>query len=154
MWRVCGQLRLNLPRRTKQWWLTRPAQALVVRPHPNAVWALDFMSDTLYGVDDDFGRATFWMKACGKSWRLSAVDTLLLAERVIRVLEQVKDWRGQPLALQFDDGPELIAECFMTGCAERAIELRYIQRTYRTEVLTPYVFDFLEQVKEISEEWL
>ena len=49
VWRVYGQLRLNLPRRTKPRLLTRPAQPLVVLPHPNAVWALDFMRDTLHG---------------------------------------------------------------------------------------------------------
>jgi putative transposase len=60
------------------------------------------------------------------------------------------------------------AERFMVWCAERGIELRYIQprdsdqsafierfnRTYRTEVLNAYVFESLEQVREISAEWL
>ena len=64
-------------------------------------------------------------------------------------------------------GPELVAERFMTWCAERGIELWYIQsgkpdqnafierfnRTYRTEVLNAYVFESLDQVREISAEW-
>jgi putative transposase len=89
-------------------------------------------------------------------------------ERVIRVLEQVVAWRGRPQALRLDNGPELIAERFLTWCAERGIALRYIQpgkpdqkafierfnRTYRTEVLNAYVFASLEQVREISAEWL
>jgi putative transposase len=96
------------------------------------------------------------------------VDTSLPAERVIRVLEQVVAWRGQPKAIRLDNGPEFIAERFMSWCAERAIELWYIQpgkpdqnafierynRTYRTEVLNAYVFESLEQVREISAEWL
>ena len=56
----------------------------------------------------------------------------------------------------------------MTWCTEHDIELRYIQpgkpaqnalierfnRTYHTEVLNAYVFESLDQVGEISAEWL
>ena len=55
------------------------------------------------------------------------MDTSLPAERVVRVLEQVVAWRGQPQAIRLDNGPEFLAERFITWCAERAIELRYIQ---------------------------
>lgn len=96
------------------------------------------------------------------------IDTSLPTECVIRVLEQVVSWQGQPQAIRLDNGPELIADRFMTWCAERAIELRYAQpgkpdqnayierfnRTYRTEVLSAYVFESLDQVWEISAEWL
>ena len=51
------------------------------------------------------------------------IDTSLPAERVIRVLEQVVAWRGQPQAIRLDNGPELIADRFMTlvcGARDRA----------------------------------
>ena len=124
------------------------------------------MSDTLYG-----GRRFRTLNILDEGVREGLaieIDTSLPAERVIRVLEQVVVWRGQPQALRLDNGPELIAERFMSWCAERGIALRYIQpgkpdqnafierfnRTYRTEVLNAYVFESLDQVREISAEWL
>ena len=96
------------------------------------------------------------------------IDTSLSAEWVVRVLEQVVAWRGRPQAICLDNGPELMADRFMTWWRKRGIELRDIQpekpdqnasidrfnRTYRTEVLSAYVFESLEQVREISAEWL
>ena len=143
----------------------RLRQPLLVMPQPNAVWAMDFMSETLYG-----GRRFRTLKVLDEGVREGLaieIDTSLPAERVIRVLEHVVARRGRPQALRLDNGPELIADRFITWCAERGIELRYIQpgkpdqnafmerfnRTYRTEVLTAYVFESLEQGREISAEW-
>jgi putative transposase len=135
-------------------------------PQSNVVWALDFMSDTLYG-----GRRFRTLNVLDEGVREGLaieIDTSLPATRVIRVLDQVMAWRGRPQALRLDNGPELVADGFITWCAEHGIELRYIQpgkpvqnafierfnRTYRTEVLNAYVFESLDQVREISAEWL
>lgn len=48
------------------------------------------------------------------------MDTSLSVERVIRLVEQVVSWLGQPQAIWLDKGPEFIAEQFITWCAERA----------------------------------
>jgi putative transposase len=48
VWRVYCQLRLNLPRRTRRRVPHRERRPLIVEPRMNAVWALDFMRDTLY----------------------------------------------------------------------------------------------------------
>ena len=166
VWRVYCQLRLNLPRRTKKRLLTRLAQPLIVLPQPNAVWALDFMSDTLYG-----GRRFRTLNILDEGVRevlAIEVDTSLPAERVIRVLEQVVAWRGQPQAIRLDNGPEFLADRFASWCVDRGIALRYIQpgkpnqnafierfnRTYRHEVLDAYVFESLDQVREISAQWM
>jgi len=45
---VYCQLRLNLPRRTQRRVPQRARQPLWVEPRMNAVWAIDFMRDTLY----------------------------------------------------------------------------------------------------------
>jgi putative transposase len=166
LWRVYCCLRLNLPRRAKKRLPSRLRQPLTVLPQPNAVWAVDFMSDTLYG-----GRRFRTLNILDEGVREGLaieIDTSLPAERVVRVLNQIVAWRGQPQAIRLDNGPELMADRFITWCAEHGIELRYIQpgkpdqnafierfnRTYRTEVLNAYVFESLDQVREISAEWL
>ena len=160
------QLRLNLPRRTKKRLPLRPVQPMDVSPHPNVVWALDFMSDTLYG-----GRRFRTLNILDEGVRevlAIEVDTSLPAERVIRVLEQVTAWRGQPQAIRLDNGPEFLADRFAIWCADRGIALWFIQpgkpnqnafierfnRTVRHEVLDAYVFESLDQVRAISAQWM
>jgi putative transposase len=166
VWRVYCHLRLHLPRRTKKRLPARSTQPLVVIPVPNEVWAVDFMSDALYG-GRRFRALTLLDEGVREALAIE-VDTSLPAERVIRVLDQVAAWRGVPKAIRLDNGPELMAERFVSWCTDRTIALRYIQpgkpaqnafierfnRTYREEVLSAYVFESLEQVREISAEWL
>lgn len=166
LWRVYCQLRLNLPRQTKKRLPVRFRQPLVVAPQPNAVWAMDFMSDTLYG-----GRRFRTLNVLDEGVRevlAIEVDTSLPAERVVRILGQVIAWRGQPQAIRVDNGPEFIAERLAAWCAERGIALWHIQpgkpnqnayierfnRTVRHEVFDAYVFESLDQVREISAAWM
>lgn len=67
LWRVYCHLRLNLPRRTKKRFPIRPRQPLAVIPAPNVVWAMDFMSDTLYG-GRRFRTLNILDEACEKAW--------------------------------------------------------------------------------------
>ena len=166
VWRVDCRLRLNLPRRTKKRVPTRPVQPMAVLPQPTEVWALDFMSDALYGV-----RRVRTLNLLDEGVRevlAIEVDTSLPAEQVIRVLEHVTAWRGQPKAIRLDHGPAFLADRFASWCADRRIALRYIQpgkpnqnafierfnRTDRHEVLDAYVFESLEQVRELSTQWM
>jgi putative transposase len=90
---VYCQLRLNLPRRTKKRLPLRLRQPLVVVSQPNVVWAVDFMSDTLYG-----GRRFRTLNILDEGVREGLaieIDTSLPTERVVRVLEQAVSWRGQ-----------------------------------------------------------
>jgi len=144
----------------------RLRQPLTVIPQPTVVWAVDCLSDTLDG-----GRRFRTLNILDEGVReglVIEVDTSFPAERAIWGREPVVAWRGRPQALRLDNGPDLIAERFMAWCAERGIELRDSQpgkpdqnacierlnRTDRTEVLNAYVFESLEQVPELSAEWL
>lgn len=67
-----------------------------------------------------------------------------------------------------DNGPELIAQDLLDWCERNGVAPRHIQpgkpnqntyierynRTFRDEVLNAYVFADLDQVREISAQWL
>lgn len=104
VWRVYCQLKLNLPRRTKKRLPARERQTLEVPMQANTLWSMDFMADTLYG-----GRRFRTLNVLDEGVREALaieIDTSLRAERVVRVLEQLKDWRGLPQAIRCDNGPE------------------------------------------------
>jgi len=68
---------------------------------------MDFMHDQLrngrsyrlFNVIDDFNREGLGIE----------VDFSLPAERVIRSLEQIIEWRGKPQTFRCDNGPEYIS---------------------------------------------
>ena len=54
------------------------------------------------------------------------VDTSLPAERLVRVMEQLKVERGLPNQVRVDNGPELVSSTFADWCEENGIEAVYI----------------------------
>jgi putative transposase len=165
-WRVYCQLRLNLPRRTKRRVPQRERQPLIVEPRMNAVWALDFMRDTLYS-----GRVFRTLNVIDEANRGALgidIAVSIPAARVITFLTQMIDLHGRPTAIRCDNGPELTSQSFTDWCKEQDIELRFIQpgkpdqnayierfnRTYREEVLSAFLFDSLDEVREITSDWL
>ena len=166
VYRVYCQLGLNQKRRTKKRRLTRDRQPLHTPQTMNTVWAIDFMSDALY-----VGRRFRTLNVLDEGMREGLtieVDTSLGGARVVRTLEQLCAWRGIPQAIRCDNGPEFTSEVFVEWCQQRDIAIRYIQpgkpnqnayierfnRTYREEVLNCYLFEDLDEVREITADWL
>ena len=96
------------------------------------------------------------------------MDTSLPAERVVRVLEQLLFWRAKPKQIRMDNGPELISQRLENWAKEQQVDLLHIQpgkpaqnayierfnRTFREDVLDAYLFDDLQEVREITQQWL
>jgi putative transposase len=55
------------------------------------------------------------------------VDFSLPASRVVRALDQVIEWRGQPKRIRCDNGPEYISSLLATWAINKGIELMFIQ---------------------------
>jgi putative transposase len=127
---------------------------------------MDFMHDQLddgrsyklFNMIDDFNREDLGIE----------VDLSLPAERVIRSLEQIIEWRGQPKRVRCDNGPEYISSALSNWARSRGIELQYIQpgkpqqnayierynRTVRYDWRAHYLFDSIEQVQAFATRWL
>ncbi|MFZ3151240.1 MAG: IS3 family transposase [Anaerolineaceae bacterium] len=164
--RVYCDLHLNLRVKPKKRLPRRIPQPLIQPEQPNHSWSIDFMSDSLtsgrafrtFNILDDFNREALWIE----------VDTSLPAERVIRVLEMIISWRGCPIQIRMDNGPEFISHRLESWAKQHNIQLVHIQpgkpsqnayierfnRTYREDVLDAYLFNSLSEVREISEQWL
>ena len=164
--RVYRALGLNHRRRTKRRIPDRFRQPLDTPPIPNCVWAVDIMHDRLY-VGRRFRTFNILDEGVREALHIE-IDTSLPGERVVRALNGVKEWRGLPAVIRCDNGPELVSSVLAEWCEEQGVELMFIEpgkpdqngiverfnRTHRSEVLNSYLFDNLEQVREITYQWL
>ncbi len=164
--RVYCALRLNLPRRTKRRLPTRDPLPLDAPGELNRVWSLDFMHDTLY--DSRRFRTLNALDDGNRQGLGIEVATSIPSQRAIRVMKQLIELHGKPEAMRLDNGTELTSHAFVDWAKDQAIELRFIEpgkpnqnafierfnRTYRTEVLNAYVFESIEQVQQITDDWL
>jgi len=159
-------LKLNLPRRTKRRLPTRVRQPLDAPAVLNKVWALDFMSDALYG-----GRKFRTLNIIDEGNREALAIEVAFAIpslRVIRALDELVAVHGTPTGLRMDNGPELISEALTEWCRSHEVQMHHIQpgkpdqnayierfnRSYRYEVLDAYLFGSIEEVQAITDEWL
>jgi putative transposase len=166
VYRVYCEMKLNQKRRAKRRLPKRLRQPLMAPQRPNHVWSADFVSDALYAgsrfraftVIDDFNREVVAIE----------VDTSITARRLIRVFERLRFTRGLPDVLRVDNGPEFLSSELVTWAESAGMTIQYIQpgepnqnayierfnRTYREEVLNLYLFDSMEEVREMTYWWM
>lgn len=90
------------------------------------------------------------------------------AERVIRSLEQIIEWRGKPKSIRCDNGPEYISKLLNKWAKEKDIRLLFIQpsrpqqnayierynRTVRYDWLSQQLFYNIQEVQDLATQWL
>lgn len=166
VYRIYCELELNLRIKPKKRLKRDKPEPLAVPGVPNETWSMDFMADQLangrsirtLNVLDDFNREGLCIE----------VDFSLPAERVVRSLNQIIEWRGQPQVIRVDNGPEYISGTLMAWAEKRNIRLEHIQpgkpqqnayierfnRTVRGEWLGQYIFETIEEAQDQATEWL
>ncbi len=108
VYRIYCELELNLRIKPRKSLKRDMPDALAVQEAPNMTWSMDFMADRLgdgrafrrLNVLDDFNRQGLGIKG----------DFSLPAQRVIRRLDRIIEWRGMPGTMRVDFGPECISE--------------------------------------------
>lgn len=97
-----------------------------------------------------------------------AASFSLPAQRVIRALNQLLEWRPKPTVIRCDNGPEFISHDFVKWCKKLNIWFEYIQpsnsqqnayieranRTIPYSWLSKHLFETLEEVHDYATEWL
>lgn len=164
--RVYKDLGMNIRRKGKRRLPARVRQPLEAVDQINMSWSMDFMSDALqsgrkirtFNLIDDFNREALAIE----------IDSSLPADRVIRTLQQVIDWRGTPKRIRVDNGPEFISTKLGRWCQERGIHLQFIQPgkpmqnayierfngSFRRNILDAYLFENISQVRMLTDEWM
>lgn len=166
VYRIYRELELNLRIKPKKRLVRDKPQPLAVPETMNVSWSMDFMHDQLsdgrnyrlLNIIDDFNREGLGIE----------VDLSLPAERVIRTLDQIIEWRGKPCSIRCDNGPEYISEKLGAWAVKHGIKLNFIQpgnpqqnayierynRTVRYDWLAQYLFESIAAVQDYATQWL
>jgi putative transposase len=163
--RVYKKLGMNHRRKSKRF-VSNPDKQVLLQPlHPNTTWSIDFMEDRLmngrkfrtFNIIDDYNREALNI----------AVDYSFSSEKVVKILEQIIDWRGQPQSIRSDNGTEFTAKTFEGFCNKFGISHLRIQkgkpmqngyierfnRTYREDVLNMNIFENISHVRDLTDKF-
>lgn len=166
VYRIYRELALNLRIKPKKRLVREKPQPLAIPSTINETWSMDFMHDQLgdgrryrlFNIIDD----------CNREGLAIEVDLSLPAERVVRTLDRLIEWRGKPIRIRCDNGPEYISATLAKWSASNGIELLFIQpgnpqqnayierynRTVRYDWLSHYIFDSIDEVQDYATKWL
>ena len=147
--------------------IPNPEKKTLLQPvRHNLTWSLDFMEDRLengrrfrvLNVLDDFNREALAIE----------IDYSFPAYKVVKLIKRIIEWRGTPEEIRSDNGTEFIAKDFEVFCENSGITHVRIQkgkpsqngyverfnRLFREDVLDMNIFENINQVREMTEEFI
>lgn len=147
--------------------ISNPEKKFLLQPlYANLTWSLDFMHDVLesgrkfrtLNIIDDFNRQALTID----------VEYSFTSEKVINILQQIIEWRGKPYEIRSDNGTEFTSNIFKDFCINTGISHIPIQkgkptqngyierfnRSYREDVLDANIFENINQVRLITDQWI
>jgi putative transposase len=166
VYRIYRELELNLRIKPKKRLQRAKPEPLAVPLTVNETWSMDFMHDQL--VDGRSYRLLNIIDDCNREGLAIEVDLSLPAERVVRTLNRLIEWRGKPNRIRCDNGPEYISRQLAQWSAANDVELLFIQpgnpqqnayierynRTVRYDWLNHYLFESIDEVQQQATQWL
>ena len=166
VYRIYRELELNLRIKPRRRLKRNKPKPLNTPKSINQVWSIDFMHDSLsngrafrtFNVIDDYNREGLGIE----------VDYSLPAQRVVRTLNRIIEWRGKPNEIRCDNGSELIGSIMTQWAETHQIKIRYIQpgkptqnayierfnRTARHEWLDLHEFESIAHAQLLATQWL
>jgi len=166
VYRIYCELELNLRIKPRKRIVREKPVPLAVPDEINQVWSMDFMHHRLtdgrtfrlFNVIDDHNREGLSID----------IDFSLPAARVVRALDQIIEWRGKPLSIRSDNGPEYISDLLAAWANKNDIKLDFIQpgnpqqnayierynRTVRYDWLEQYLWTEITEVQDYATKWL
>jgi putative transposase len=166
VYQVYCEMKLNLPQRTKERLMNRPAQLLICPSEVNKASVVDFMRDTLYD-----GRPFRTFNAINEGNLEGSrieVGRHICSLRVTRIMSELVECFGKPGVIRLGNGPDLTADAFTIWAKEQGIELCFIQpgkpnqnvfierfnKSLREEVLNANLFNMLSEEQNVADHWL
>jgi putative transposase len=131
----------------------------------NQIWAMDFVHDTLAS-----GRKFRMLNVVDvytRECRAIEVDTSLGGQRVVRVLDRLREEHGVPERIVMDNGPEFTGKALDAWAYSQKVELDFIRPgkpmengyvesfngRFRDECLNTHWFMSMEDARQLIEEW-
>lgn len=165
--RIYKKLELNLKKNKKSRKLPARVRILEIAHNKNEIWSMDFMSGVTgngrkfrtLNVIDEWAREGLTIEV------LNSINS----KKVIEILEKLIAFtKRKPNSIRIGNGSEFTSYEFTNWAKNNNITLFYIQAgkpyqncfierfngTYRNEILNRYIFSSIDEIKEITEDWL